>query len=230
MSAMDAKRDSAAARIRSRVLRSTDRFWHPTDFDGPAGAVDAALSRLAREGELRRVRRGLYWRGRKTLIGMAPPAPESVARELVGPFGVGPAGMNAASALGLSTQIPARAVIAVPTRPPTDTLAIRFVDRSGREGRARARLRPTEVALLEVLEDPIRFIELTPEEVTERMSDLIDEGELDPERLSKAAASEPARIRERLRTLFRSVGRANDADAIPGRRVLGRTAEIPSPA
>jgi Family of unknown function (DUF6088) len=219
MRAMRTRTDSAAARVRSRVLSSPERFWRPTDFEGPPGAVDAALSRLAREDELHRVRRGLYWRGRKTLLGMAPPPPESVARELAGPYGVGPAGTNAASALGMSTQLPARAVIAVPSRPPSGTPSIRFVDRSGRYGRVRARLRPTEVALLEVLEDPNRFTELTWDDLTKRMRDLIDVGKLDPTRLSKAALTEPARIRERLRALFRNVGRTSAADAIPARRM-----------
>src|SRR4030067_3126473 len=108
MHGMATRTSTVAGDVRAILLRSRDRFWRPPDFSDPPGAVDAALSRLSREGELVRVRRGLYWRGAKTLLGMAPPRSELIARELLGRVGVGPAGMSAASSLGLSTQVPAR--------------------------------------------------------------------------------------------------------------------------
>ncbi len=61
MSAMG--KTSVASNVRSRVRRSHDRFWRPEDFDGSPEAVAKALSRLSESGELRRIRRGLYWRG-----------------------------------------------------------------------------------------------------------------------------------------------------------------------
>lgn len=209
---------TVAGEIRRKTLRSRDRFWRPTDFPFPPGAVDAALSRLSREGELVRVRRGLYWRGTTTLLGMAPPRPEVVAKELLGKPGFGPAGMSAASALGLSTQRPARTVVAVPARPPTDTALVRFVDRSGRGGRSSARLEPLEVALLEVLEDPARFIETPPDVTAARLKQLFGAGRLDPARLVRAARYEPARIRERLREVLTSTDLAGWVDEVPPRR------------
>jgi len=207
-----------AGDVRAIILRSRDRFWRPTDFSRPPGAVDAALSRLSREGELVRVRRGLYWRGAKTLLGMAPPRSELIARELLGRVGVGPAGMSAASSLGLSTQVPARTVVAVPARPPASTPSIRFVDRSGREGRRMARLEPLEVALLEVLEDPERFVETPPEVTIARLRKLFDTGRLDPARLVRAATHEPARIRERLRELLTQADLGEWTEGVPARR------------
>ena len=70
---------SVAPEVRKRVLGSRDRFWRPEDFDGSPDAVAQALSRLARSGEVRRVRRGLYWRGASTRLGMAPPPPGRLA-------------------------------------------------------------------------------------------------------------------------------------------------------
>ncbi len=111
---------SVAGEVRERVLASRDRFWRPDSFgDHSPDAVAQALSRLTRDGELRRVRRGLYWRGTPTRLGMAPPPPDRLAREVAGQSrGTGPAGRSAALALGLSTQVPRHETIAVPARAP----------------------------------------------------------------------------------------------------------------
>lgn len=213
-----ATQDSVAGKVRSKVLRSRGHFWRPTDFDGSPGAVAVALSRLHDEGELRRIRRGLYWRGPKSLLGMAPPKPEQLITELAGRTGVGPSGPSAAAALGLSTQVPSRTFVAVPMRPPSSPRGIRFVDRSGREGRVSAGLGPAEVALLEVLDAPDRFIEIDSDEAYARMGKLLRNGEIDAVRLSRAAPGESARVRENLRTLLNSIGRPDLATHVPGRR------------
>src|SRR5438552_1777811 len=116
-----------APEVRKRVLHSQDRFWSPADFNGSPDAVAQTLGRLTRAGELRRVRRGLYWRGTPTRLGMAPPSPGRLAEEVVGGSGTGPAGWSAALALGLSTQVPRRETIAVPGRAPHNPSAVRFV-------------------------------------------------------------------------------------------------------
>ena len=50
--------DSVAAKVRTKVLKSKDQFWHVHDFDGQPKAVDIAMLRLADERELECVRRG----------------------------------------------------------------------------------------------------------------------------------------------------------------------------
>lgn len=72
---------TVASEVRNRVLRSRDRFWQPEDFDGSPQAVAKELSRLNRSEELRRVRRGLYWRGTPTRLGMAPPTIRTFRRD-----------------------------------------------------------------------------------------------------------------------------------------------------
>src|SRR5580700_4321999 len=121
---------SIAAAVREKVASCRDCFWRPSDFNASPEAVSKTLSRLAEAGELRRVRRGLYWRGTPTRLGMAPPPPERLAGEVVGGSGTGPGEWSAALALGLSTQVPRRETIAVPGRAPCDPGAIHFVSRA----------------------------------------------------------------------------------------------------
>jgi hypothetical protein len=76
--------------------------------------VDQALSRLAREGVLRRLQRGLYDYPRMNpkLGGELSPDCEQVARAIARKTGsrIQPSGALAANLLGLSTQVPAKRV------------------------------------------------------------------------------------------------------------------------
>jgi hypothetical protein len=78
---------------------------------GTRAAVDQALSRLARQGILRRVSRGVYgYPERSRLLGELSPRPEEVAKALArrGAQKLQPSGAFAANLLGLSEQVPAR--------------------------------------------------------------------------------------------------------------------------
>lgn len=205
---------SVAPEVRKRVLSVCDRFWRPEDFDGSPDAVAQTLSRLVRAGELRRVRRGLYWRGMPTRLGMAPPPPDRLAVEVAGGPGTGPAGWSAALALGLSTQVPRRETIAVPGRAPRNPGAVHFVSRAASTKRRDERLRPVEVALLEVLRDWDGLVEVPTEEAVHRIARLADTDVVRLDRLVRASATEPPRVRERLRHLLGALGRSTFADAV----------------
>ena len=205
---------SVAPEIRKRVLHSRDRFWRPEDFDGSPDAVAQALSRHARAGDLRRVRRGLYWRGTSTRLGMAPPPPDLLAGEVGAPFGTGPAGWSAALALGLSTQVPRRDTIAVPARAPRNPGTVHIVSRAAATLRRDERLRPTEVALLEVLRDWDALVEISAADAIDRITLLVDSGDVRLERLIRASATEPPRVRERLRRLLNALGRSEVAATV----------------
>lgn len=87
----------------------------PSDFLDVAGraAVDQALSRLAKNGKLRRLVRGLYdYPKVHPKLGPLSPAPDDVARALARETGSRAqiAGAHAANALGLSTQVPAKSL------------------------------------------------------------------------------------------------------------------------
>jgi len=205
---------SVATEVRKRVLFSCDQFWRPEDFEGPTEAVAQTLSRLTRAGHLRRVRRGLYWRGLPTRLGMAPPPSDRLTDEVVGGFGIGPAGWSAAVALGLSTQVPRHDTIAVPGRAPRAPGAVRFVSRAASTKRRDERLRPVEVALLEVLRDWDTLVELPTNEALRRIGHLFDTGAVRVDRLVRTSATEPPRVRERLRSLLRGLDQSTSADCI----------------
>lgn len=205
---------SVAPEVRKRVLHSRDRFWRPEDFPGSPDAVAKALSRMAHAGELRRVRRGLYWRGAPTRLGMAPPPSDRFVHEVIDAPGTGPAGWSAGLALGLSTQVPRREMIAVPGRAPRDPGAVNFVSRAASTKRRDERLRPHEVALLEVLRDWNTFVEVPTGTAVERIAGLADSGVLRLDRLVRASTTEPPRVRERLRRLLDAIGRSSDAAAV----------------
>jgi hypothetical protein len=101
-------------RIMKRV-RAKGRGWvftprHFVDF-GTRGAVDMALSRLAKAGAIRRVGRGLYDYPRQhDKLGDLSPDPDSLAAALAIQSGdsLAPSGPAAANSLGISTQVPAK--------------------------------------------------------------------------------------------------------------------------
>lgn len=85
----------------------------PQDFldFGARTAVDQALSRLVKNGSLRRLARGLYdFPAVHPQLGPLAPAPDDVAQALVRETGsrLQIDGARAANALGLSTQVPAK--------------------------------------------------------------------------------------------------------------------------
>lgn len=205
---------SVAPTVRKKVIGSCDRFWRPEDFEGSPDAVAKALSRLAHAGDLRRVRRGLYWRGAPTRLGMAPPPPARVAREVSDGPGIGPAGLSAALALGLATQVPRYDTIAVPSRVPRNPGAARLVSRTASTRRRSEKLRPAEVALLEVLRDWPALVELPDRDADDRVARLFAADDIRVGKLVRASATEPPRVRERLRHLLGRLGKSNAADAV----------------
>jgi Family of unknown function (DUF6088) len=106
--------------IDSRVVARIQRRGRgsvlvPGDFldIGSREAVDLALHRLARKGMIRRLTRGVYdFPKEHPVLGLLSPSPDTVARALAGRdrTRLQPAGAYAANALGLSEQVPAKAV------------------------------------------------------------------------------------------------------------------------
>ncbi len=97
-----------------RKIRAKHRGWvfTPKSFAGVGSrtAVDQALSRLGRKGEIRRLAHGLYEFPRvHPRIGVLSPSPEAIAEALAAKTGsqIIMSGAHAANLLGLSTQVPA---------------------------------------------------------------------------------------------------------------------------
>jgi hypothetical protein len=106
----------AANRVISKIY-GMGRGWvfTPNDFVafGSRAAIDKALSRLATDGTIRRLNRGLYdYPKTHPVLGILSPNPEAVAKALKGEAAVRikPFGAYAANVLGITEQVPAKIV------------------------------------------------------------------------------------------------------------------------
>lgn len=179
---------STAEIVRERVASAPSRaFIAVGELPGSRRAVECALSRLAADGGVVRVRKGLYWKGPRTRFGMASPRSADVALEVAG-LGAGPAELSAAHLLGLTTQVPSVAVVAVPGRVPSPVPGARFVSRSIE--RRIAGLRPVEVAVLEVLRGGPALIEKPWTELAAAIERLVAVGEVRLDVLTSSVSDE----------------------------------------
>lgn len=101
------------ARVRRMPRSSPASASDFLDF-GSRPAVDQALSRLVRRGQLYRVSRGLYALPRVSMLtgGLAVSSPHGVARSIARKLGLQilPSRPQASNMLGLSTQVPAKLI------------------------------------------------------------------------------------------------------------------------
>lgn len=119
---MPSKLNTLPQKILGRVESNPERVWTPKDFldMGARDAVDKALQRLARVGELRRIGHGLYDRPRVNPLTGKPTVPdyraviEAIARRDQARVVID--GMTAANELGLTTAVPARIEVLVDAR------------------------------------------------------------------------------------------------------------------
>ena len=178
--------DSAARRWVAAAPRRS--FIRTADVPGSRTGVDSALSRLAADdGPLVRVRNGLYWKKPPaTRFGTARPDPVAAALAVIG-AGAGPAGVTAANVLGLSTQVPARSTLAIVGRAPKGFPSVTFTTRSNL---ARLSLSPSEIAVLEVLRDPSRVVEVPWPQAVGRLRKLHDDGVVDLDLVADVARTE----------------------------------------
>ena len=112
------------ARIRGKGMGSVHV---PVDFLdlGSREAIDLALHRLAKKGVIRRLARGVYdFPKRHPTLGLLSPSADTIAGALAGrdKARLQPAGAYAANVLGLSEQVPAKAIFL--TDGPTRTIRI----------------------------------------------------------------------------------------------------------
>jgi hypothetical protein len=188
--------------VGDRVRRGGARYWKHSDFRGlPPSAVATTLSRLAREGELQRTGKGVYYRPAPTSFGPSiPGASAAAAQTLNAPLH--PAGLSAANALGLTTQNPKRPEYATPAPGPPSALRGAVIH-TGRPA-VRATLSPEEGAILEMLRERARSSDLSPEETIRRLRQALSDEER-YRRLVTAAMAEPPRVRAMLGALGQEV-------------------------
>jgi hypothetical protein len=152
------------------------------------------LSRLAKEGPLQRVSKGVYYRPEQTSLGPSLPAASGVAAQtLRAPLH--PAGLNAANVLGLSTQNPGRSEYATPA-PGAPTALRDAVVHTGRPAQ-RGSLSAEDGAILETLRARARYSDLPPKETVRRLLGLLTD-EHRYAALVDVAMAEPPRVRAML--------------------------------
>jgi hypothetical protein len=191
-------RTSVATEVRTRVIEGGERHWTHADLnDLPAGGVAHALSRLAADGELCRIRKGLYYRARETVLGPSvPSATAALASTFSAPLH--PSGLTAANVLGLTAQNPAHGEFATPAAAGPGILSDATV--RTRRPHARYELGNEDGALLELLRDRARASDLEPRETIKRLVSRLADRERFA-RLARAALSEPPRVRAMLGAL-----------------------------
>lgn len=190
------------------AARPFDSFVWSRDLAGPQVAVETALSRIAAGPEpvVLRVRKGLYWRTRWTRFGPTRPGVLQTALEIAGP-GAGPAGIAAAHALGVTTQVPSVHYVAVPGRAPRPMAGVRFLARQYH--RRELGLRPIEVAVLEALRGGAVVVEFDWPDFVERISGLVEAGHVRLDVLRQAAGREfDVSVRARFNELDQAVSYA----------------------
>jgi hypothetical protein len=181
---------SPAAVIRETPEKS---FVHVDRLPGSSTAARKAASRAVRDGLLLPVRRGLYYRGRRTRYGVAAPRADEIARAVLGKRGIGPAGYSAARAWGVTMQVP----------PVWHVAALRTVDpiegvaQHERKNLARADLNEKEIALLELLRSPEIYVEAGWDALVDKVRASVRAGEINTDRLRDAVPGEHNRaVRE----------------------------------
>lgn len=196
------RKHSATEIALRRAKSSANSLLRAEDLEGttPAAATKA-LARLAKQGVLTRVGKGLYFAPKDTLIGKSRPPETAITLEkLEGKMR--PTGASAANLLGLSTQVPAKPhFVAFASNLPKNAGGVRI----------RLRRRPNthpvpalEGALLEFLRDRGESAETHPEESFRRLRRLLKE-QLTLNRLRElreAALVEPPRVRAILGALL----------------------------
>jgi hypothetical protein len=196
-----------ASWVRRQVEGGGERLWRFDNFpEVPVSAVAQALSRLARQGVLQRVSKGVYYRPRETALGKSVPNPAAVQKLATARRTIFPAGIAAANLLGFTTQTAGRGEVATSGFTlPRKLLGADTVVHTRRPD-VWAGLSDTDAALLDFLRRAGRTSELSPEDTVKRTLALCRAGGRF-ERLLSVAGSEPPRVRAILGALGEELGR-----------------------
>jgi hypothetical protein len=197
---------NTAETIRSRIESSGERVWRLADFDGMSfTAVAQTLSRLARQGKVRRLGKGLYYRPRPTAFGPSRPNTAQIRSLFVGNKGVFPAGIGAANLLGFTTQNPARIELATDRASLLRMIVGKDAIIHTRRPESWRELSQTDGAILDFLRNRGALSELSPEKTVEKLIQHMGEaGRFG--RLLAVSASEPPRVRAMLGAIGQQLG------------------------
>jgi DNA-binding Lrp family transcriptional regulator len=193
---------TSSALIRREIESQGERLWRLGDFRGLSPtAVASTMARLVKEGKLRRIEPGVYYRSRSTIVGESMPSQQAVTAAKL-PEPLQPTGLTAASMLGFTTQNPSRFEYATSAENGPRRMAARI---RNRRPDSRRRLSAREGAILEFLRDRGATSDLSPDETARRLLDLLSRDKTF-ERLMRVAMDEPPRVRAMLGALGQEAG------------------------
>ncbi len=197
---------NTAAIVRRRIESGGDRAWRLTDFDGmPFTAVSKTLSRLARQGEIQRISKGLYYRPRQTSFGLSRPNTSQIRALYAAENKVFPAGVAAANLLGFTTQNSGRIELATDGSSLPRMMVSEDAIVHTRRPEAWRSLSQLDAAILDFLRNRGGASELPPSRTVEKLLDHFREsGRF--ERLLKIASTEPPRVRAMLGAIGQQLG------------------------
>lgn len=194
-------------RVRRRIERGGERLWRLEDFrDLPSTAVAQAFSRLARQGIVERLSKGVYYRARQTTFGKSLPNPAAIQKLASRRKRVFPSGIAAANLLGFTTQTARRGEVATTALSLPRKLIGSDTVIHTRRPEAWAGLSHADAALLDFLRRGGKTSELSAEETVRRTVALFSEkGRF--ERLLNVADSEPPRVRAMMGAIGEQIGK-----------------------
>ncbi len=194
-------------RVRRRIERGGERLWRLEDFrDLPSTAVAQAFSRLARQGIVERLSKGVYYRARQTTFGKSLPNPAAIQKLASRRKRVFPSGIAAANLLGFTTQTARRGEVATSALSLPRKLIGSDTIIHTRRPEAWAGLSDADAALLDFLRRGGKTSELSAEETVRRTVALFSEkGRF--ERLLKVADFEPPRVRAMMGAIGEQIGK-----------------------
>lgn len=197
-----------SALIRSRIEGGGESLWQFEDFaEFPATATAQTLSRLTREGVLRRVAKGLYYKPGQSTFGETKPSPRALRALAAKKQRLFPAGLSAANLLGFSTQTPRRIELSTPSASVQRRLLGIDTVVHTRRPTAWLELTDEEGALLELLRDGAELSELSLSQTTARLLELLGEKRRF-ENLVRVAESEPPRVQALLGAAGEELGKS----------------------
>jgi hypothetical protein len=186
-------------------------------LDALPSAAARALSRLSRQGAIQRLRKGIYYIPKETLLGKSTP-PDAVVIQKMLPRRARPTGITAANLLGMSTQMASQPefVVYASSKPLGLDAARLYL----RPHLCDEEIEPRDGALIEFIRDRGRYGELSANETCVRAREILrngqrlDGGDREAElsnsdrlrRLRDVALREPPRVRAILGALMQSAG------------------------
>jgi len=199
-------KSGTAETVRKRIEEGGERAWRLVDFDGmPFTAVAQALSRLARQGVIERLGKGLYYRSRQTAFGPSKPNRAQIRSLPIQRRKVFPSGIAAANMLGFTTQNAAKVEVATEGPSLPRLIVGEETVIHTRRPESWRKLSETEAALLDFLRRRGQSSELPPEETVKKLLQYFRApGFL--EDLLRVALSEPPRVRAMLGAIAQQLG------------------------